>query len=243
MNMGEYKEVFDILYDIKDIIPDGKYLRLNNLIMKLYNDARLNRRNVLPDDEETTIISNSTRISDEKWEEIEQIGIGNFYGKISSFISTIEYFEQPIECNCESNDPFFVCNANRRSFFNCKNYMRFVDKNPIILNLIDRKKQINFTSSPIHNSNVNFSYFKFNIFNHINLIKNLVLAKDRCIVLISLYDYIMKNIENLRGRPGIIRDFICKIDEFKENTVFMSFMQFNRFDPERWKIFLQELLV
>lgn len=239
--MEEYKEILEILYDVKDVIPEGKYIKLNNLVLKLYKDAKSNKNNSYPEEEEHS--TDIPRIIDEKWEEIEQIDIGNMGGKITSIISTIEYFEQSIECTCEQNDPIFICNANRRSLFNCKNFQRFVDKNANIINLIDRRKQMSLVNIPNHDTILNFSNFKVNIFNHINLIKNLVLAQDRCIIIISMFDYIMRNIESLRYRPILTMAFIRKIDQFKENATFMSFMEMNKYDPERWKIFLQQILL
>lgn len=59
--MEEYKEIFDILYEIKDKIDDYQYLRLSNLICSLYNLAKESKISV--EDSSSSLYDSSSSMS------------------------------------------------------------------------------------------------------------------------------------------------------------------------------------
>jgi len=59
--MEEYKEIFDILYEIKDKIDDYQYLRLSNLICSLYNLAK--ESNISVEESSSSLYDSSSSMS------------------------------------------------------------------------------------------------------------------------------------------------------------------------------------
>jgi len=59
--MEEYKEIFDILYEIKDKIDDYQYLRLSNLICSLYNLAK--ESNISVENSSSSLYDSSSSMS------------------------------------------------------------------------------------------------------------------------------------------------------------------------------------
>lgn len=43
--MDKYSDIFDILYEVKENISDNQYVKLNNLIKDLYEEAKLMKNN------------------------------------------------------------------------------------------------------------------------------------------------------------------------------------------------------
>lgn len=251
--MEEYNEIFDILYDIKEKIPDNDYLRLNNLIMKMYDHVKnINDKNFSNIDSyyfgglATNIYSDSDaeydRYNINERNSYEDSSDDDLYFTVNTQIirfgsidikSSENYDDNTIYlCQCDNID---VCTNNIITLTQCKNYNIFCRINPILRSLVDFDNPINLTVEPIRVLRRNYTYFYTNLVNLISLLENTCGNWNNTIIIICIYDFIMKNIEHLRGKHNYLNILSEKVDILMLNEYFMEKIAEFNFNPIIWK--------
>jgi len=210
--MEEFNEIFDILYDVKEKIPEYQYLKLSNLIKKLYDMAKYSQE--LQDDE-----------SEELYTDIEDdVEYENYQDEEA-------IYDLEESCGCDSNT---ICCSSFDDFKNCKNYYLFVEKNPIILNLFE-ETPIDFTIEPFNSSE---ELFFPNLRNLVSLYE-ICSYEQKIIILVALYDLFMKNYNHFLQHQLVTYKLVSKLEHLENNQFFLNLCEKNYFDYNIWKTYLE----
>jgi len=133
-------------------------------------------------------------------------------------------------CKCLGNN---VCmNHNLNTLKLCKNYTRFIQLNPMVETIYDENKQIKFSENK--EEIMEDGIIKENIITLVKLIDFHYSTKHKTIFLISLFDFVLRNINFFRENHSCGEYLLNEINELiKNNTFHQQFFEKKKINLEK----------
>jgi hypothetical protein len=210
--MDNHLDIFEDIYDIKDNITDGQFLILNNKIKNLIQENK-NLKEKLP--------NSMFQFENEEFGEVIQEQ-SNEVTRSTLRLSCGCLF------NCNFDNPFMFgndlsycfCLDSHERMENCENFKKLFEKVPLLQNIFHKIEQ-SFTEESLeqeYNKDKIVSIYRILLF----LFEKISEKKNKIIISLVIYDYIIKNINFLKDHQKHAHTVYRKFEELTTDEDFVQ---------------------
>jgi len=211
--MDDHLSIFDVLYDIKDDITDGKFLILNNKIKNLIQENKNLKKKLSKKGKIVDYVSEINQETPVIIHEIELVIQQQICGCSTRWIFPDSYRVTDNLTSC-------FCLESLEKMHNCENFKKLMEKLPLLENIF-HKIDLPFVEEGIYQEYVKQDYImicKILLF----IVEKMFIKRNKIIITLVMYDFIIKNANFLKDYQRYAIATSNKFEELLTDSDFIS---------------------